>query len=359
MASTIKDVAKMADVSISTVSRVINDSKPVSPEARRRVLHAIEVLDYKPNEVARSLVTKKSNLIGVIVEDIASNFISQILRGVEEIGRMYNYDILLSSSYGDEEVEVKFAKLFAQKQVEGIIVISNKLNTKLEYKLEESKIPYVIINNFYEVDKRFTPVVDYEKASYDMVKYLIEKGHKNIASFAIRKDIDRTLEKYKIAGYDRAVEEYGLRKTKIFIEGFEALDVEDKKEEILEELSKNNITAVFSTYDSIAINLMNLLLDNGIKTPYDISITGFGGSNLSNIYRPRLTTVKIPFYDIGAVSIRKILKKISKETDTLKEEVILPYRFIERESVKEIWVILNSFMSNIGEAWEIEPLFNG
>ena len=84
MASTIKDVAKMADVSISTVSRVINDSKPVSPEARRRVLHAIDVLDYKPNEVARSLVTKKSNLIGVIVEDIGSNFISQILRGVEE-----------------------------------------------------------------------------------------------------------------------------------------------------------------------------------------------------------------------------------------------------------------------------------
>ena len=143
MASTIKDVAKMADVSISTVSRVINDSKPVSPEARRRVLHAIDVLDYKPNEVARSLVTKKSNLIGVIVEDIGSNFISQILRGVEEVGRMYKYDILLSSSYGDQESEMKFANLLAQKQVEGIIVISNLHNPKLEYKLEESKIPYV------------------------------------------------------------------------------------------------------------------------------------------------------------------------------------------------------------------------
>ena len=133
MASTIKDVAKMADVSISTVSRVINDSKPVSPEARRRVLHAID----KPNEVARSLVTKKSNLIGVIVEDIGSNFISQILRGVEEVGRMYKYDILLSSSYGDQESEMKFANLLAQKQVEGIIVISNLHNPKLEYKLEE------------------------------------------------------------------------------------------------------------------------------------------------------------------------------------------------------------------------------
>ena len=127
-------------VSISTVSRVINDSKPVSPEARRRVLHAIEVLDYKPNEVARSLVTKKSNLIGVIVNDIGNSYVSQVLRGVEEIGRMFNYDILLSSSYGDLEVEMKFANLFSQKQVEGIILISDILNERLMFKLDELKI---------------------------------------------------------------------------------------------------------------------------------------------------------------------------------------------------------------------------
>ena len=121
----------MADVSISTVSRVINDSKPVSPEARRRVLHAIEVLDYRPNEIARSLVTKKSNVIGVIVDDIGSSYVSKVLRGVEEVGRMYNYDLLISSSFGDLEAELKFVKLLAQKQVEGIIVISTALNQNL------------------------------------------------------------------------------------------------------------------------------------------------------------------------------------------------------------------------------------
>ena len=190
MASTIKDVAKMADVSISTVSRVINDSKPVSPEARRRVLHAIEVLDYKPNEVARSLVTKKSNLIGVIVDDIGSSYVSQILRGVEEIGRMYKYDILLSSSYGDSEIELKFAKLFSQKQVEGIIVISNKLNQKLMYKLEESKIPYINMNRFYNIEDTLTVRIDYEKASYEITKFLQELGHKKIDIIAMKKDID-------------------------------------------------------------------------------------------------------------------------------------------------------------------------
>ena len=335
MASTIKDVAKMADVSISTVSRVINDSKPVSPEARRRVLHAIDVLDYKPNEVARSLVTKKSNLIGVIVEDIGSNFISQILRGVEEVGRMYKYDILLSSSYGDQESEMKFANLLAQKQVEGIIVISNLHNPKLEYKLEESKIPYVIISNFYDIEK-FSATIDYEKASYDMVNLLIAKGHKNIASLGIRKDYDRTFEKKKIEGYNRAMEEHGLKKINLFVEGLDAGDVENEEEEIIKTLKKEKITAFFTSYDTIAIHLMNLLLDNNYKTPQDISVTGFGGSYISDIYRPKLTTVKIPYYDIGAVSIRKILKKIAKEDSDFSENVVFPSEILERESVKSL-----------------------
>ena len=130
MTITIKDVAKMAEVSISTVSRVINDSKPVSPEARRKVLHAIEELGYEPNEIARSLVTRKSNLIGVIVDDIGSYYISQIVRGIEEIGRMYNYDIILASSYGDPEMEMKFLQLFKTKQVEGIILVSEIVDDK-------------------------------------------------------------------------------------------------------------------------------------------------------------------------------------------------------------------------------------
>ena len=106
-APTIKDVAKLAGVSISTVSRVMNESKPVSPESRRKVLDAIKKLDFKPNELARSLVMRKSNMIGVIVKDIGISYMAQIIRGIEEIGRMYNYDILLSSTYGDIEVEHK------------------------------------------------------------------------------------------------------------------------------------------------------------------------------------------------------------------------------------------------------------
>lgn len=333
MASTIKDVAKMADVSISTVSRVINDSKPVSPEARRRVLKAIEVLDYKPNEVARSLVTKKSNLIGVIVNDIGSTYVSSILRGVEEIGRMYKYDILLSSSYGDSEVEVKFAKLLLQKQVEGIIVISDTLNTKLLYRLEESKIPYINVNRFYNVDEHYTVGVNHKDGTYQMTNYLIENGHKNIGLLYVRKDFDRTEEKIKEDGYLEALGEHGLSKNTIGIEGIREKYVAEIMDKI-EEKIKSGVTAFVTTQDEIGIHLQNALLDRGYKIPEDVSVTGYGATEMTELTRPKLTSVKVPYYDIGAVAIRKILKEIKKEES--EDKVYLPARIVERDSVKKI-----------------------
>lgn len=333
MASTIKDVAKMADVSISTVSRVINDSKPVSPEARRRVLKAIEVLDYKPNEVARSLVTKKSNLIGVIVNDIGSTYVSSILRGVEEIGRMYKYDILLSSSYGDSEVEVKFAKLLLQKQVEGIIVISDTLNTKLLYRLEESKIPYINVNRFYNVDEHYTVGVNHKDGTYQMTNYLVENGHKNIGLLYVRKDFDRTEEKIKEDGYLEALEEHGLVKNTIGIEGIREKDVAEIMDKV-EEKIKSGVTAFVTTQDEIGIHLQNALLDRGYKIPEDVSVTGYGATEMTELTRPKLTSVKVPYYDIGAVAIRKILKEIKKEES--EDKVYLPARIVERDSVKKI-----------------------
>lgn len=333
MASTIKDVAKMADVSISTVSRVINDSKPVSPEARRRVLKAIEVLDYKPNEVARSLVTKKSNLIGVIVNDIGSTYVSSILRGVEEIGRMYKYDILLSSSYGDSEVEVKFAKLLLQKQVEGIIVISDTLNTKLLYRLEESKIPYINVNRFYNVDEHYTVGVNHKDGTYQMTNYLVENGHKNIGLLYVRKDFDRTEEKIKEDGYLEALEEHGLAKNTIGIEGIREKDVAEIMDKV-EEKIRSGVTAFVTTQDELGIHLQNALLDRGYKIPEDVSVTGYGATEMTELTRPKLTSVKVPYYDIGAVAIRRILKEIKKEES--EDKVYLPARIVERDSVKKI-----------------------
>ncbi|CDZ74701.1 Transcriptional regulators [Peptoniphilus sp. ING2-D1G] len=335
MASTIKDVARMADVSISTVSRVINDSKPVSPEARRRVLRAIEVLNYTPNEVARSLVKRKSYLIGIIADDIGTSYVSKILRGVEEIGRMYEYDILLSCSYGDPEVELKLAKVFAQKQVEGIIVITSKLNQKLIYKLEEAKMPHIDINKYYDIEENLTVRIEYEEISYEMVNYLIEMGHKDIAAVVIQKDIDRTEERHKLNGYKKAMKEHGLKEKVIFTGGSGEENIK-KIADNIDEAIKNKTTALFCTQDETAIHIINYLSDQGIKVPDDVSITGFGGTDLTDIYRPKLTTVKISYYDIGAVAVRRILKMIEKKSRDTDERVVLPIGILKRDTVKNL-----------------------
>ena len=335
MSATIKDVAKLAEVSISTVSRVINYSKPVSPEARRRVLKAIDDLGYKPNEIARSLVTKKSNLIGIIVDDIGNSYVAQIVRGIEEIGRMYKYDIVLCSSYGSEEAELRFIQLLMQKQVEGIIIVSEIETTKIADNISKYKVPFVYLNRLYNISKTPTVTIDNEVATSMVVDYLNKLGHNNLLYVTWNKNIDLTIEKYKVQGYTDAVLSKDGFPLVSGIDGYKIDDGYNNGEKILDAIQKNNVTAVFCCQDEIAIGLINYLYDNGIKVPEDISVVGYGDISIASIYRPKLTTVKEPYYDIGAVAMRRILKEINGEIPderTLK----LPVQLIKRESVKDI-----------------------
>lgn len=335
MAVTIKDVAKLAEVSISTVSRVINESKPVSPEARRKVLHAIETLGYEPNEVARSLVTKKSNLIGVIVDDIGSPYVSQIVRGVEEIGRMYNYDIILSSSYGNAETELKFLQLLKTKQVEGIILVSEIINQGVVDYMKNSKLEFMYLNRYYNIPELPTIALDNKKAVKMMMDYLIEEGHKKILYLTQETDIDKTIEKEKIEAYKESIESIGEEPILVQIDNHRIDGGYKIGREIVKMKEEKGITAVFCCQDELAIGLMNYLYDNNINVPEDISVVGYGDINVASIYRPTLTTIKEPYYDMGAISIRKMLKKLIGEPID-EERIVLPIRLIKRESCKKI-----------------------
>lgn len=335
MAVTIKDVAKLAGVSISTVSRVVNDSKPVSPEARRKVLHAIKELEYEPNEVARSLVTKKSNLIGVIVDDVGSHYVAQIVRGIEEIGRMYNYDIVLSSSYGDAKTEMKFLQLLRTKQAEGIILVSEILNEELLEYVNELKVEFIYLNRYYNVPELPTISLDNKKAANMMMDYLINLGHKNILYLTQEKDTDLTIEKFKIEAYENSMKNIGAKPILHQVNGHEIYVGYNAGPDIWKKVKDNNITAVFCSQDELAIGFMNYLHDNGIKVPDEISVSGYGDISVAPIYRPPLTTIKEPYYDIGAVSVRKILKKLIGEPID-DEKIILPIRLMERESCRKI-----------------------
>lgn len=332
MAVTIKDVAKMAGVSISTVSRVINNSKPVSKEVKIKVLQAIDELGYKPNEIARSLVTKKSNLIGIIVTDIGNSYIAQMIRGIEEIGRMYNYDIILTSSYGIIETENKFVDLLRTKQVEGIILISEIVNEEIIENLESFSIPYMYLNKYYIDPKLPTVSINNEEASFKMTEYVMELGHENILYLTANENCETSLERYKIKGYREAIEK--LEHGKEFIYSASGFNIEDgynEGEEVLKFIKKNNITAVFCSQDQLAIGLINYFYDNGIRVPEDISVCGYGDTKIASTYRPMLTTVKEPYYDIGAVAARRIIKQLV-EDEVDKTKTYLPIQIMKRES---------------------------
>ncbi len=336
MTVTIKDVARLAGVSISTVSRVINNSKPVSLEVRKKVLEIIEEIGYKPNEIARSLVTKKSFIIGVIVTDIGDSYVAEMVRGIEEIGKMYDYDILLCSTYGDKEMECRYLQLLKMKQVEGVILISDIINDKIDELIKEFNRPFVYLNRSCNNNTYHTVSIDNYKGAFEMTKHLLGLGHKNIAYVMKKEDValkNITVENMKLNGYRDAMIE-DMHETNIYItEGRNIIDGYHITKDILN--SNKKITAIFCSNDNIAIGVVNYLYDNNVAVPEEISVAGFGDINMASFLRPKLTTISEPFYDIGAVAIRKIIKVLKGE-NVEDSTIILPFRIQKRNSCAEI-----------------------
>lgn len=169
-----------------------------------------------------------------------------------------------------------------------------------------------------------------------MTKYLLDLGHRNILYVTYCENEEYSIEKYKVDGYNKAIEENNAGRGFLFrANGVKIKDGYEIGDSVFDIVRKNNITAIFCGQDELAIGLMNYCYDNEIRIPDDISISGFGDINIASIYRPKLTTVRVPYYDIGAVSIRNVIKKIDGE-DTLKENIFLPIQIMMRESCAKI-----------------------
>lgn len=329
---TIKDVARLAEVSISTVSRVINDSKPVSPEVRKRVLKVIEETGYKPNDVARSLVTRRSYLIGVIVNNLAQSSVADIVRGIEEIGKMYGYDILLCGSYSNKETQEKYLQLLDRKQAEGLFLVGTKFDEEIIKMAKSFNKPTVFFTRDV-IEKINHVTIDCNAAIYEITKYLIGEGHKKIAYFS---DFENrtSVESEKVEGYLKAIEDNELDYSKIYVVG-------GNKHSQAYELGKSIIgevgefTAAVCSSDEIAIGILDSFLDNDIKVPDDVSIVGFGNIREGKFVRPELTTVGEPYYDVGAVGMRMLIKMI-KGDKVQQGRMELPFTIEKRKSVKTI-----------------------
>lgn len=329
---TIYDVAREANVSMATVSRVVNGNPNVKPTTRKKVSEAIDRLGYRPNAVARGLASKKTTTVGVIIPDISSTFYAELARGIEDIATMYKYNIILSNSDQNRDKELHLLNTMLGKQVDGIVFMGGNITDEHVEEFKRSPVPIVLAAS---IDlKEVTPSVNinYEQATFDAVSMLIEKGHKRIGYVTGPMEEPINKEK-KMSGYRRALTEAGLSIDEDLItEGDYTYDSGLEAFEKISELS-NKPTAIFAGTDEMALGVVHAAQDNGYVIPNDIEIIGFDNTKLATMVRPQLTTVVQPTYDIGAVAMRLLTKLMNKE-EVENHIVELPHRIEVRQSTK-------------------------
>lgn len=326
--ATIYDVSGAARVSLATVSRVLNKPEKVSEKTREHVLAVIKELGYKPNAIARGLASKKTTTVGVMVSDITRASVSQTLGGIIDIAKKYEYSIKIFSMVDTPCYEV--ARNVAADQVDGVLLLNDELDEeeiKVVYEcLNDSSIPVVLSNVVY--DNNYPSVyINYEEASYQITKELIEKGKKDIYLLS-------TVRKYttnvkKELGYTKAMEENNLE-AKIFRTSGD-LDVNKPHFETF--FKENNIDAAIAVRDSIGVSFINVAREAGKSIPDEIMVAGFQNTSYAKLSRPAMTCVDNPVYAIGAVAMR-LLTKFMAEEEVEDSHVVMPHKIVYRDSMK-------------------------
>lgn len=330
---TIKDVAHVAGVSVTTVSNVLNGrTEAMTPETLLRVQETIQALDYRPSSVARSLVTRFTATIGVVVAEINTTLFLQALNYIEPIARSANRNVLLCTVQNSDD-EKQAVDLLLEKQVDGIIFLSTSVFQKNDYllRLPASAPPLVTVNRA-TVRGRFDQIeLDHGNGIVQAVDYLVRLGHRHIAHLFGPRSRRSCVE--RLHGYRLALERHSLpfREDYVRAGDFEAApETWEASTQDLLALSPRP-TAIIAANDVVAAIVLRTVQRAGLRVPQDISIVGIDDQPFCMYLYPRLTTVQLPIIEAGKQAIEMLLARISGERAT-SETVTLPCQLIVRES---------------------------
>jgi LacI family transcriptional regulator len=327
--ATIKDVAKLAGVSISTVSYALNNSGSVSEETKKKILKAAKELQYKPNATARNLKKKKTDTIGLFLSDLGGPFYSEIMRGIQEVAYNNDYDLIVCSDYCQKNsTAYKFLK---EKRVDGAIIMAPSIQNKLIEEAGNPSFPVIVLDRELQGENIYNVLIDNVNGAYLAVKHLIEQGCKNIGFLSGSGGSYDNSKRFE--GYKRILTENNLIYKKEwhingeFTEngGYEAVKVL---------INEGNLPeAIFSANDEMAIGAIKAFDEYGIKVPGDIAIVGFDDIKLSSYIQPKLTTVRHPKYELGLLAAHMMFKALKGEQ--VSKSVTLSTELIVRESCKK------------------------
>ena len=312
---TIKDIARLADVSVSTVSRVLNDRPDVSEESRRRVRAAIETYHYIPNNSARDLVRINSDGIGLIVRGVQNPFYTDIIAAVQSALDAAGYTMVMRQiGFTDDEVSAG-AVMQREKRLRGIIFLGGR-SSYTPQEVARLSVPFVLCtytNAFGTLDKStYSSVsIDDEQAAFDAVSELIRNGHRRIAALIAGRD-DSSISELRYRGYCRALREHGieLQSDRVISTGI-SFAIEDAYRAMTERLGRGcDCTALFAIADDMAIGAMRALREHGRGIPEDCSVIAIDGIAVSKYIYPMLATLSQPKEELGLRSVELLLAAI-------------------------------------------------
>lgn len=324
MNMTISDIAKLAEVSKSTVSRYLNNGY-VSIEAKVKIEKVIQQTGYEPNAFAQSLKSKTSNFIGVIVPRLDSYAVAKTLTGIDEELKSNNYQMLIANTSQNIDREIESIYSLAKQKVAGIILLSTEVTKRHEEAIDKIKIPVIVVGQEHY---KFNCIIhDDFNASYQLAKKVISMGHKNIVYLGVtEKDVAVGIKRKE--GFKKAIEEEQGINVSYYKTSFAIEDAITVAKDII---SREKASLIFCATDNIALGTMKSIFTSGLKIPKNISVVGFGGYQISEIVHPGLTTVKFDYYGAGSISGVNIIRLIKGES--INRLTISNYEIINRESV--------------------------
>ncbi|EKN63245.1 LacI family DNA-binding transcriptional regulator [Schinkia azotoformans] len=335
MKVTIYDVAKEANVSIATVSKVINNTGRISEKTKKKVLNVMKKLDYQPNIMASALMGKQTKTIGLLIPDLANPFFAELARSIEDRGHEFGYNLVICSTDYKEEKENKYISLLKRKSVDGFILASGFENLGKVEQLVKEDFPVAIVARDFPMFPVNTVALDDFMGGYLAASYLIDLGHENIGIIA--RDVWSNRE--RIRGFKQALDENQLT----FPTDFEYIEkmshiIQGKNMTIKYLKSLNPPTAIFACNDLLAIGAIQAIKEMGMNVPEHVSVIGFDNTIIATIVEPPLTTIAQPIQNMGKEVMDLMISQINGEKKE-KIRVTLHPSLIVRESTGKFNIV--------------------
>lgn len=331
---TIRDVAQRAGVSPITVSRVINNSGYVSEETRRRVRAAIEELNYVPNILARSLRSKRTHTLALVITDVTNPFWTTVARGVEDKAVENGFSVILCNTDEDPEKEKSYIEVLLKKRVDGVVIAPVSSKGTILHTLAQHGIPFVIIDRQVEGIDADLVIGDSVGGAYELTRHLIELGHRRIAIIAGPEHVSTAED--RLRGYLQALEESGIPVDEALIKRgkFDQEAGYELTKRLLE--LEEQPTALFAGNNFIAIGALLALQEEGVQVPDDMALVTFDEiPQLSAVY-PFLTVAAQPAYEMGAIATELLLERLAGERKGSREVVLEVELILRRSSGAEV-----------------------